>query len=337
MTLSIIIPAYNTEIYIQECLESCLTQDIAIQEYEIIIVNDGSTDGTLSIIKEYAEKYPNIYIINQRNQGVSVAKNAGLLQARGEYIMFVDSDDFITKNSLSTYIKQAYEQDLDLLLSDYELIKLNGKTTKETNFRKIPLPQKIYSGTDILERYYGYHGFMCMGLYRRSLFIDNALFFQPGIIFEDLNLVFRIILKAERIMYYPHIIYHYVKHESSLTSVWNLQKANMWFQVVANLKALSNSSLSKGTKHFFERNYSFHLYRSLRKTTKNFPADFNIIIEIINEEGLLPIMLSGPLKQRIESAIFNASPHAFFNLLQIKEKVKSFFSVNFSHRKNIRD
>lgn len=100
MLISFIVPVFNTKEYLKICLESLLDQDISRDEYEIICVNDGSTDGSLEILKEYQNNYSNITVISQNNSGVCASRNAGLLKARGDYIWFVDSDDLVEKNIL---------------------------------------------------------------------------------------------------------------------------------------------------------------------------------------------------------------------------------------------
>lgn len=100
MFLSFIVPVYNTERYLSECLDSLLTQDIDAHDYEIICVNDGSKDGSLEILREYARQYPNIKVIDKKNEGVATARNIGLDAAKGDFIWFVDSDDFVQANCL---------------------------------------------------------------------------------------------------------------------------------------------------------------------------------------------------------------------------------------------
>lgn len=110
--LSIIIPVYNVENYVEHCITSCLKQNILISEYEIIIVNDGSTDNSLFIAEKTATGHPNIKIISQCNKGLSMARNKGLSLAQGDYIWFVDSDDYIEENCLKQIIetcKKGYD------------------------------------------------------------------------------------------------------------------------------------------------------------------------------------------------------------------------------------
>lgn len=100
MFLSFIIPVYNTEAYLDDCLGSMLNQDIPAEDYEIVCVNDGSTDGSLRLLRRYEEQYPNVVVVDQENSGVCKARNAGLAAARGEYIWYFDADDYVAANCL---------------------------------------------------------------------------------------------------------------------------------------------------------------------------------------------------------------------------------------------
>ena len=115
MKLSIIIPVYNVEKYVEKCLRSCAEQDLPSDEYEIIVVNDGTKDSSLEIVERVAKDYSNIAIISQENAGLSAARNKGLSLAKGEYIWFIDSDDWIEKNCLQKIIRKCFEDGLDVL------------------------------------------------------------------------------------------------------------------------------------------------------------------------------------------------------------------------------
>ncbi|WP_395042741.1 glycosyltransferase [Flavobacterium sp.] len=121
MKLSIIIPVFNVEKYIAKCIDSIITQQIQPNDYEIIIVNDGSPDNSKNIIEEYKKKYPQIVFINQENQGVSVARNKGLDVAKGKYILFIDPDDAVHENSIHKILEVATTNDLDILYLSLEL------------------------------------------------------------------------------------------------------------------------------------------------------------------------------------------------------------------------
>jgi glycosyltransferase involved in cell wall biosynthesis len=115
MFLSMIIPVYNTEKYLEECLDSCLSQDLPYEDYEIICINDGSIDGSLDILRGYEARYPNIIVIDQPNGGVSAARNVGIDIAKGDYVWFIDSDDLIRSNSLKMLLELVQQTTCDVL------------------------------------------------------------------------------------------------------------------------------------------------------------------------------------------------------------------------------
>lgn len=122
MFLSFIVPVFNTERYLPQCLNSLLAQDIA--DYEILCVDDGSTDGSAAILDDYARSHPNLVVIHQPNSGVATARNTGLAAARGQYIWFVDSDDLIRENVLSPLARTLEETDCDLLeIGGYQFVE----------------------------------------------------------------------------------------------------------------------------------------------------------------------------------------------------------------------
>lgn len=116
MFLSFIVPVYNTEPYLEDCLDSLLMQDISVDDYEIICINDGSTDESYNVLRKFENENTNVVIINQKNQGVCSARNAGLDAARGDYIWFIDSDDCIRKNVLSGIRSEIYKGNYDRMI-----------------------------------------------------------------------------------------------------------------------------------------------------------------------------------------------------------------------------
>ncbi|MDP2452524.1 MULTISPECIES: glycosyltransferase [unclassified Kaistella] len=131
MKLSIIIPVYNSEKYLGQCLQSVCDQDLPKSDYEIIVINDGSKDGSREIILSFKARYNNIIFIDQENKGVSAARNTGLDLALGEYVTFVDSDDEIYANSLQQQVTYIKENNLDLLYPKITYINARGEVTGE--------------------------------------------------------------------------------------------------------------------------------------------------------------------------------------------------------------
>jgi len=151
MILSIIVPVYNVEQYVEKCLLSCIRQDIAMDEYEIIVVNDGSLDRSYEIVLDYAIRYDNIWVINQVNQGLSSARNVGFQKAKGEYVWFVDSDDWIEENCLGricSYLRDG----LDILQLQYRLVyHAKNKFVKASNQGGEPTAGRF---SDILKEFF---------------------------------------------------------------------------------------------------------------------------------------------------------------------------------------
>lgn len=128
--VSIIIPVYNVEIYLTRCLDSCLQQDLSYDEYEIIAINDGSTDNSLSILQDYADRYPNLKIVNQDNRKQGAARNRGIEIATGDYIWFVDSDDWLEPNVLNYLYQSAWGADISIIDSSF-VVQNNKKNIEK--------------------------------------------------------------------------------------------------------------------------------------------------------------------------------------------------------------
>lgn len=171
MFLSFIVPVYNTEKYISECLDSLLEQDIPQEDYEIICVNDGSTDGSLDILRKYELRYPNVKVINQENGGVCVARNSGMDAARGEYIWFVDADDLVHRNILGDAKKRLGERPCDRLI-----IGCFQFTDEQTgDLQNLELPMNTSWKDSVVWR----------SLFRKKFLEEKKLSFYPGLVFGE--------------------------------------------------------------------------------------------------------------------------------------------------------
>lgn len=207
MKLSIIIPAYNVEKYIDRCLHSVVSQDIPPHQYEIIVVDDGSNDLTPHILNDWSQKYDNIKIYTQQNSGQSVARNFGLTKAVGNYIFFVDADDIIEFNTLKNLIQISEHNELDILRFDF--FNSENKTF-------LGVFDKLYSGTDFFPHCVGIWA-PWLQLFRREYLINNRYFFKVGITSEDAELIPKVYLNSKKSMSVNINIYHYVYNPSSTT------------------------------------------------------------------------------------------------------------------------
>lgn len=152
--LSIIIPVYNVEKYLGRCLDSLLKQDLDLADYEIIAVNDGSTDASESILQKYAGEYANLKWVTTANQGVSEARNHGCNMAEGEYLLFVDADDYVAPNTLNQIYQTLVRNQLDVLVMDYTYWDdQNKEHLYSDGFRKKQLlPDKVTRGKVFMQR-----------------------------------------------------------------------------------------------------------------------------------------------------------------------------------------
>ncbi len=223
MKLSIIIPAYNVEKFLPKCLDSILRQDCG--GFEVIAVNDGSTDGTLSLLVKYAGTYSNLKVISQENRGMSTARNRGLEEARGEYVMFVDSDDWLCDNALALLMPHFNGEDV-VCFNAKKYIEDDGAFVENDR----PVPDAVMSGWDYFnaQRLLSTEiHFVCIWqrAYRRDFLIENNLRFADGI------------LRAEDDLFSTMVMYHaksvkaidlccYVYHirQSSITTTVNIQR-----------------------------------------------------------------------------------------------------------------
>lgn len=213
MLLSIIIPVYNVELYLKECIDSVIKQDI--ENYEIICINDGSTDESFRILKNYSEKYNFIKVLNQKNKGLSETRNVGLFKASGEFIIFLDSDDFIKENSLKDLIKIIKENKLEVLAYNY--INYYNKKKYFIEDRKIT-QNKTMTGIEYYKEMSKDKScpMSWLNIYRKDFLIANGLKFCEGIIHEDVEFMIRMLPKVKKMQYINNPIYYYRKRSGSI-------------------------------------------------------------------------------------------------------------------------
>lgn len=223
-SLSVIIPVYNVEKYLSKCLNSLLKTE-GIDDAEIILIDDGSTDKSGSIADKYSHEYKNIRVIHKKNEGPSVARNTGLKEASGTYISFVDSDDEVVPELYRKVISLANVSDCDMFLWDSELIVENGKslaTKNEGYFSHYGLEKqdRVYTGKKIIEELLRNSGdfvaTVWLGAYRKSFLTENNLFFEQGLIHEDEFWVPKALINAKTVQYIPEKIYRYRQHKGSI-------------------------------------------------------------------------------------------------------------------------
>lgn len=210
MFLSFIVPVYNTEKYLSECLDSLLNQDVTKDEYEIICVNDGSTDGSLEILRTYAQIHQNIRVIDKPNEGVSVARNVGLEAAIGEYVWMVDSDDFIKTNSLGMIREEIIAKQPDRL--KVGTFTFNDELTDEEK-------KAINDNTLCVNSHFYDSVVWGSVLLREFMLKNNCGVFYPDIAYgEDSIFMFEVVANNPKCFELDIPLYFYRNHTASATT-----------------------------------------------------------------------------------------------------------------------
>lgn len=250
--LSIIIPMYNSEKYIANCLNSILNSDLPKGEYEVVIINDGATDNGLQIVQEYVSKYDNFTYLTQENQGQSVARNNGIENCHGEYIWFIDSDDMICQyqNVLFNFL---------LNHPDADIIKSVIKTYQEgepVEYEQLDGSHTLMSGRDLLLS--GYHpSSVCNMIFRKSIVVDNNIRFIPGIVRQDVEFSHRLYSLANHVYTFKYITYLYLHNSNSTTQSKEVSKVIK--KEVSNI-VVSKSFLDFSQKLFLSDPELSHLF-----------------------------------------------------------------------------
>lgn len=268
--VSVIIPVYNVEKYIEECMESVVNQ--TLEEIEIIIVNDGTQDNSMKKIERFLSD-KRIIVINKENGGLSSARNVGLEIARGEFIAFVDSDDFVDKIFLEGLYKNA--GDMDIIISN--VIEYND-TINEKKQREIKNEIIKYNKGSYFWRYSGFE--VWNKIYKRSFLMKNNIKFIEGIIFEDISFNFYSLFLSDKVKYVNKAYYYYrTKRKNSILNTLNDEKIlNAYRKININLQNFLPANLDDTFLKM--RAYIWKLYYiSQEKKSKKEKLELSIITE----------------------------------------------------------
>lgn len=251
MDLSIVIPVYNTEKFIRKCLDSLCSQQISADRYEIIVVNDGTKDKAIPIVREFIAKYSNIRLIEQENQGLSVARNTGLKKSRGKYIWFFDSDDWARPNSIQAILSHIEHQpDADVFVARLARVSDTDYSEKIDKINKYIEGRSEMIGKDYLFDE-GSYAPVQKFVFKREFLINNNLFFYPGIYHEDGQFGMRATYLCEKIVIIPEILYNYLLRSS------NSIMSSMTIKNAKDLLFIHKSLLEFGEKYVSPQDMSY--------------------------------------------------------------------------------
>lgn len=321
MKLSIIIPVYNVEKYVEKCLRSCAEQDLPSDEYEIIVVNDGTKDSSLEIVERVAKDYSNIAIISQENAGLSAARNKGLSIAKGDYIWFVDSDDWIEKNCLQKIIRKCFEDRLDVLgicaanvVNESYVRRFENKESKTISGKMLLLKHKPQ---------------VCVpfSIYRTEFLNKNKLNFYVGIFHEDSEFTPRAYYLAKKIAFINDIYYFVNQNPNSITRTFNTKRPFDTLKVNISLNKFYVDNVEKKYSSYFHYQISLNINNTLNYTrsefiTKEITKDINNEL-YLNKHLFEHLIKSNVFKYKFEGILFYLFPKntiQIYNLIQIFNK-----------------
>lgn len=313
--LSLVIPAHNVEKYIERCLNSIFSQNVDESRYEVIVIDDGSTDGTLRILKRLSESHGNLHIISQENQGVSIARNRGLGMAVGEYVWFVDADDYIMSNAFLVLAEYVSDSHLEVLFFGMNIETIDG-VLKRCLVQDVPKRIQM-SGISVVKQGY-YPTSACLALWRKSYLDKIDLLFEPGLKYgEDSLFSFSAVVQAEKVMFIDEVLYVYsIYPNSTTTTKYNSDKLLMSrlddVKAICSLRYLSvrysklNPAISLMTRNQYQKilfGLLISLYRNKQWRQYNVQSE---VISRLKKEQLYPV--KGPFeswKKRVASIFLN--------------------------------
>lgn len=259
--ISVIVPVYNVEPYIDRCIESIVNQDYT--DLEIILIDDGSHDGSGAICDRWAEKDNRIAVIHKANEGLGMARNTGLEVATGDYIAFVDSDDWIDYDMYSTLINKALLYEADIVFCGHHIEYSPGKwkdvrdveDTKVFNESEIyELSLKFISGMH--NEAHTYMMSVWHSIYNKKI-IETQFFSEREVVSEDLHFQLSAILKSKRVVCIPEAYYYYALNKNSLSHTFHFNKFHLYQNLSKHIENLYGNSDGKRIAH------TFYFYTSL--------------------------------------------------------------------------
>lgn len=295
--ISVVVPVYNVGVYLEKCLDSLLAQ--TLDDIEILCINDGSTDNSLEILQKYAQKDERIKIFDKENEGQGVGRNIGIKNATGEFIAFVDPDDWVELDMYEKMYTQAKNLDSQVVFCDYKKVQeWDGKVTTPHIFRKAvsltkSKPIKVPVGQNIKKPVL-YNSFLVApsyvwnGIYDASLVKENAIRFADFRCYEDVMFLVRTIVLAQNISYINIPLYNYrIRKTSTLRS-----NEERYIDLINITKAVKDYLLKQGLMDDFESNFEYfcvsNIYRVYATMTiEDYKRNLLELCEEVLDEHLL--------------------------------------------------
>lgn len=321
MKLSIVVPVYNVEQYVRKCILSIINQDDELfKTFEVIIVNDGSKDKSVQQIQDLVDKYDNITLINQDNLSLSVARNNGMAVAKGDYVWFIDSDDWITSDAVK-YVMPYLDDTNDIVTINYTVVKEDGEYPVPTAYSE-PL---TLSGKDSFRQHCEFATMAQRGIYRKEFMSKNNLTFMPRVYNQDDELCLRASYIAEHVTFLPKPIYYFLrttgdKHKSIMNNV----KPKLGYDYLTVSKSLVDFSeeciKEKDIFKSFQQHIAVLINMGLRAISKCPEDAQKKYIEMYREFGLKKCYYRAGGKYLIEGILFSLFSNRMIQIYKILKR-----------------
>lgn len=322
LKLSVIVPVYNVSKYLAKCLDSLICQELKPEEYEIIVVNDGSTDNSEEISRQYEEKYSNIKVVRQKNQGLSGARNTGIKLAHGKYIQFVDSDDYLQPNVLKTLVEKMESDNLDVLRFNYQNVNENYEVFEPYKEHKpyVDYRDEVCDGLTFLTERLGYACYAVQFLIKSELLKKEGNTFKSGIYFEDTEWTPRILTQAKRVTSTDLMVYNYLLRLGSITNSVSIEKKRKVLDdKMLLVSSLKQQMLDKADKRWYEGMISATVISIMGCIVADFYKEKDKYLKELNDLDVYPLSYYHTSKLAARKIKFiNLSPRMFCWLLHLK-------------------
>lgn len=324
MKLTIVVPVYNVEQYVRKCILSIINQDDDLfKTIELIIVNDGTKDKSVEQIQDLVDEYDNIILVNQENAGLSVARNNGLKIAKGDYVWFIDSDDWISCDALKVLFPYLDNKN-DIVPFAYTQVT----ESKERLCCKYCDKATTFSGKDTFRNRCVFGTMAQRAAYRKDFLAKNKLVFKPGIYSQDDELCLRASYLAETVTLIPQSIYYFLRTTGDKhKSIMNAASPKYGFDYITVTKSLLNFKKEYVKEDDLSKIFDYHISvlinNGLNAITKCSKEDQNKFTKMYREEKeLTSCLFGGGGKYLIEAILFTIFPNKMVEIYNIMKKFK---------------
>lgn len=317
---------FNTARYMPRCMETLLEQDIPQSEYEIILVDDCSPDNSLEMAKEYAAQYKNVRVCtHEKNKGLAAARNTGIDAAKGQYLCFVDPDDYIEKNSLAALLQQMDDEQLDMLRFNYQKVEENYNNVPDSEIEaRFDYTPKLMTGTEFLAHRLGIGCYVWAYIYRLEFIRKTGIRFFEGCFFDDTPWLPRILQKARRINVTPIRHQYYLQRTGSMVHSHNKQavmrKVDMHMQMI-NILMEQKLTAPKETYEWYDMMFA---HAAVSLLTSVACVDYRLSVNYykrLKDSGIFPLSANRASRRNFRKIkLINICPRLMLFMISIKNR-----------------